>query len=194
LDTVAAFHRTAPLSRAEAEALWPLVVLRAALLVASGWRQLEIDGSNAYARERIAGEQSIFDAATRYPLREMTEQVLARLGLISGTPAPTGSGEGALRSVLPGLRGEVAILDPGIESDALDAGRWLDPEAENGLADAAFAAGAHAAVMPYGVYRLTRTRVDRSDAAETWPTRALGRGEPLRQEHAAHPLRQPLQR
>ena len=94
LDTVVAFHADAPLSRDEALAVWPLVVLRAALLVASGWRQLAIDGDNDYARERIAGEQAIFDAATAVPLAEATELVLARLGFESPefeAPTPTAS-------------------------------------------------------------------------------------------------------
>ena len=205
LDTVAAFHRDAPLSAAEARAVWPLVVLRAALLVASGWRQLEIDGGNDYARDRIAGEQAIFDAATRYPLAEMTEQVLARLGFVGvpdGTglkllamPAPNPPVErptqegveteaqrgdfdslplpdlrgGPLRSLLPGLVGEVAVLDPGIESPALDAGKWLADDAEARMVGEALGAGAAAAVFPYGVYRMTRTAVDCADADATWP-------------------------
>ncbi|MBO1902065.1 aminotransferase [Leucobacter weissii] len=180
LDTIAAFHRDAPLAVAEARALWPLVVLRAALLVASGWRQLEIDGANEYARERIAGEQAIFDAATRHPLAEAGEQVLARLGFqgvaadhgLRLAAAPLGGGLGPLAPLLPELVGEPTILDPGVESDALDAGRWRDADAEARLVSAAFEAGAPAAVLPYGVYRLTRTAVDAADAAPTWPVDA----------------------
>src|SRR5690606_22121773 len=89
LETVAAFHRAARLDAAEARAVWPLIVLRSALLVASGWRQVAIDGDNAYARERIAGEQAIFDAATAVPLAVATEAVLARLGF-AGRPAGEG--------------------------------------------------------------------------------------------------------
>ncbi|QBE50002.1 aminotransferase [Leucobacter triazinivorans] len=190
LDTVAAFHRDAPLSEAEARAVWPLVVLRGAILVASGWRQLEIDGGNDYARDRIAGEQRIFDAAVALPLTEMTEHVLARLGMRGGAdgsgsllpaaPAPhpspcverPGSQESQdlpLRSLLPGLDGEVATVDPGVESEALDAGTWLADDAEERLVSAALRDGAAAAVLPYGVYRLTRAAIDAADAAETWP-------------------------
>src|SRR5690606_835899 len=43
LRAVRSFHLDATLTVAEARALWPLVTLRAALLVASGWRQLQID-------------------------------------------------------------------------------------------------------------------------------------------------------
>ncbi|GAA1318539.1 aminotransferase [Leucobacter albus] len=185
LDAVGAFHCAASLSLAEARAVWPLVVLRGALLVASGWRQLAIDGDNEYARERIAGEQAIFDAATHYPLTEMTEQVLARLGFIGAPGAdgefglqavaavPSATGSAApnvpLRSLLPELAGDVRVLDPGVESDELDAGKWLDPAAELNLVDDAFVTGAAAAVLPYGVFRLTRAAIDAAGAAETWP-------------------------
>ncbi len=198
LDAIAAFHRAAPLRAAEARAVWPLVVLRAALLVASGWRQLEIDGGNDYARERVAGERAIFDAATRYPLAESTEQVLAALGFqgiaagdglkLVAVPAPvrhaagsksvaastepdargTAKGEEPLRSLIPSLAGEVVLLDPGVESEDLDAGAWLSNFAEAHLVDRGLLE-AKAAVLPYGVYRLTRTAVNRADAAATWP-------------------------
>lgn len=195
LEVITAFHRDAPLSATEARAVWPLVVLRAALLVASGWRQLEIDGDNEYARERIAGEQTIFDAATALPLAEVTEHVLASLGFVGiadgsglrllGVPMPAGLKELTesglsyeelrerrlvpLRSLLPDLTGDVVLLDPGVESEALEAGRWLASDAETRLVADALARGAAAAVLPYGVYRLTRTIFDSADPAETWP-------------------------
>ncbi len=193
LGTVAAFHRGAELSASEARAVWPLVVLRAALLVASGWRQLEIDGDNAYARERVAGEQAIFDAATLIPLVEATELVLAEVGLMGAphgtelrllaTPAPAAAGTLPLRSLLPDLVGEVAMLDPGVESEALEAGAWLAADAEASLAASALDGGAAAAVLPHGVYRLTRTAIDATDAARTWPANTeirLAAGDALR--------------
>ena len=178
LETIAAFHESAPLTGAEARALWPLVVLRATVLVASGWRQLEIDGDNAYARDRVAGEQAIFDAATAVPLAEVTELVLAQLGFpgraagagLALVSTPTGAGVHPLKALLPGLTGEVRILDPGVESETLDAGKWQAEDAEPCLVADAIAAGAHAAVFPYGVYRLTRTVVDATDPAATWPS------------------------
>ncbi|MEV7609638.1 aminotransferase [Microbacterium sp. NPDC089320] len=198
LDTVAAFHADAPLTRDEATAVWPLVVLRAALLVASGWRQLAIDGDNVYARERIEGEQAIFDAATALPLAEMSEHVLARLGFASAeleisdaetpdaetpdaeTPdadavadsVATEASEPARRELsmlLPDLDGRVLVVDPRVEAEGLDAGRWSRPDAEATLIADAHAQGARAAVVPYGAFRLTRTTVDAASAASTWP-------------------------
>ncbi|WP_336659639.1 aminotransferase [Leucobacter sp. USHLN153] len=198
LDTISAFHADAPLSAAEARAVWPLVVLRAALLVASGWRQLEIDGDNEYARERTDGEQAIFDAATSVPLAEVTEQVLAVLGFAgvphgdglrltavprveraSGQAGETGSTRAVetgpadpLRTLLPALEGSVAMIDPGVEAEDLASGAWLADDAEAALVDRALEAGHGAAVLPYGVFRLTRTEIDSADAGDTWPIAA----------------------
>ena len=172
LDTIAAFHADAPLRDDEALAVWPLVVLRAGLLVASGWRQLEIDGANDYAAERIAGEQAIFDAATAVPLVEATEHVRARLGFAAAEPPAAehvGAAAPALSTLLPDLGGAVVLVDPGVEAEGLDTGRWAAPDAEAQLVAQAHAGGARAAVVPYGVFRLTRTAVDTADAAATWP-------------------------
>lgn len=166
LDVVEAFHAGATLSAPEARAVWPLVVLRAALLVASGWRQLEIDGDNDYARERIAGERAIFEAVTLLPLGEMTEAVLDRVGV--GAPVLDAATEPAA-ALLPDLAGDLVVVDPGVESAMLDEGRWLAPDAEAGLIAGALAGGAGAAVLPYGVFRLTRAAIDSADAAATWP-------------------------
>jgi len=171
LDTIVAFHREAPLSEGEARALWPLVQLRAALLVASGHRQLEVDGGNEYAKDRLAGEQAIFDAATRHPLLTLTESVLATLGFSEDewlTTAPRAQTP-PLQALLPDLTGGVAMLDPGVESEALEAGRWLLADAEDRLVAEAFSRGSGAAVFPYGVFRLTRTEIDAVSGAATWP-------------------------
>jgi len=177
LRAVAAFHRDAPISDAESRALWPLVALRAALLVASGWRQLQIDGENEYARERIAGEQAIFDAASQYSLQEMTEHVRALLGFTDETRAQIEtaataalSAQGApLTALLPWFSGEVRLVDPGVESEALASGRWLAEDAETALIEAAMRSGASAAILPYGVYRLTRTMVNNISGSPSWP-------------------------
>ncbi|WP_260857398.1 aminotransferase [Microbacterium sp. 1.5R] len=164
LDTIAAFHERVSLQRAEALAVWPMIVLRAALLVASGWRQLAIDGANDYARERIAGEQAIFDAATAVPLREAVEHVCDRVGI-----PPSGSVPPSAQPLLPDIADGLVVIDAGVESPELDAGRWMDAAAEYRLVGEAHARGAAAAVLPYGAFRLTRAAVDSVDPAATWP-------------------------
>lgn len=56
LDVVAAFHERSPLDDADLAALWPLVVLRGAVLVVSGEQQVALDGDNRYADENRAHE------------------------------------------------------------------------------------------------------------------------------------------
>ncbi|MCM3779462.1 aminotransferase [Microbacterium hydrocarbonoxydans] len=164
LETIAAFHERVPLHREEAEAVWPLIVLRAALLVASGWRQLAIDGANDYARERIATEQAIFDAATAVPLVEAVAHVLERVDIAPAAGQPQSTHE-----LLPDLVGSLVVVDAGIESAELDAGRWMDADAEARLVADAHARGADVAVLPYGAFRLTRAAVDSAHPAATWP-------------------------
>ncbi|MGO1537967.1 MAG: aminotransferase [Leucobacter sp.] len=171
LETIEAFHREVPLTEAEIRAVWPLVNLRAALLVASGYRQIEIDGGNEYAHAHTAGERLTFESATRLSLTEMTEHVLARLEVTpTATTLPVAHPTEPLRSVLPGLTGEVRLLDPGVESDALDAGAWLNDHAEARMLAGSLGGQVQAVVFPYGVYRMTLTAVDSSDALPNWPT------------------------
>lgn len=62
------------------------------------------------------------------------------------------------------------MIDPGVESAALDSGRWLEESVEQALVADAFDLGAAVAVMPYGAFRLTRATVDEADPGHTWAT------------------------
>ena len=99
----------------------------------------------------------------------MTEAVLDRLG-IGAAAVPLDPAPGApLRSLLPDLHGQVTVVDLGVESAALDEGRWLASDAEARTARAALDEGAAAVVVPYGVFRLSRAAIDSATAAPTWP-------------------------
>ncbi|GAA4839635.1 aminotransferase family protein [Kitasatospora terrestris] len=87
LPAVRAFHRVRPLSAAEAAAVWPLTVLRAAGLVASGRHQAAVDADNAYVRAALEREWRIFEQATAVPSAVMTALVLDALGLDAPAPA-----------------------------------------------------------------------------------------------------------
>ena len=60
LAVVESFVAHAALSDAELTAVWPLVVLRTAVLVASSAEQVAIDGGNAYTEARQAEEVRAF--------------------------------------------------------------------------------------------------------------------------------------
>ena len=84
LPAVRAFHALRPLSAEEAAVLWPLVVLRAAVLVVSGEQQAAIDGVNNYVTGALEHERRLFERAMSVPAEVMTGLILAELGLGGG--------------------------------------------------------------------------------------------------------------
>jgi 4-aminobutyrate aminotransferase-like enzyme/Ser/Thr protein kinase RdoA (MazF antagonist) len=167
LPAVRAFHAEQPLSRDEATALWPLVLLRAAALVVSGQQQATINPANAYATAALPGEWQILMIADSVPTEVMEAAVLDATGHALRWPSPQGD------LLLPGLveGGEPAVVDLSFANGALHPGGWLDPGAERGLAEAPLRAGSAASVTRHGEHRITRARRDRS---EPTPTLALG--------------------
>ena len=153
LRCLAAYHDVRPLSRAEAESLWPLVVLRGAVLVASAHHVVATDPHNAYAAGNLPHELATFDAATSVPLPVAAALVLEAIG----------EQVGALRlpehvPLVPGLPADrVTVLDFSATSPGLHEGRWLHPEVEGELAAEALAAGASAAITRFAQPRLTRS-------------------------------------
>ncbi|SCX44329.1 4-aminobutyrate aminotransferase [Klenkia marina] len=150
LRAAAAFHQVRPLSEDEADALWPLVALRGAVLVASGYQQTSLDGdANAYAIEGLEQERRILAGAVAVPVRVMQHATRLALGL-PAVPADLPSGHGPLARL-----GSVAVLDLSVDGD-LDGGRWLEPDIEQTLALEALQ-GADAVVARAGEHRLTRS-------------------------------------
>ncbi|SFR83139.1 4-aminobutyrate aminotransferase [Agromyces sp. CF514] len=169
LPAIRAFHALRPLSAAEVAAIWPLVVVRGAVLVVSGEHQVMLDGGeNAYAADGIEREWRIFEQAVSVPSEVMTAVIAAELGVERAARA---AATGTFGVQLPGLDTSAAVrLDVSPESDAVDAGAWLDPELEERLALAALDAGAPAAWLPRATPRLTESRIRSADSAATIPT------------------------
>jgi 4-aminobutyrate aminotransferase-like enzyme/Ser/Thr protein kinase RdoA (MazF antagonist) len=151
LPAVRAFHGIRPLSPEEAAALWPLVVLRAAVLVVSGEQQAAIDGDNAYVASSLELERRIFTQAVSVPVTVMTALIADALGL--GSPPPRVSG----RLLARGLDG-CTVLDLSSTSDAVDEGAWLEPGLADRLADRELAAGATAVITRFGEAQLNQAR------------------------------------
>lgn len=147
LPAVRAFHALRPLSEAEAEALWPLTVLRAANLVLSGSQQTAIDLDNAYAAERVNGEWRIFDQAVSVPLEVMTGLVRQATGHPPTRPiSPVGEN--------PLVAGEVEVLSLGWDAEEMDDGAWSRPGVVAELAAARITAGATGVATAYAEARL----------------------------------------
>jgi 4-aminobutyrate aminotransferase-like enzyme len=172
LPAIQAFHAVRPLGPAEVDALWPLVLMRAAVLVVSGIHQSSIDAENDYASSALDLEWRIFERANAIPIEVMTAQIRHALGVARPAEPITGR--------LLDNSAAVVALDLSAEANAMDAGAWLDPGCEERLAAEALVAGAAAVVTEFGQGRLTRSAVLRDNSPLTvatgidlWPGRPL---------------------
>lgn len=172
LPAVRAFHALRPLSPAEVRALWPLVVLRGAVLVVSGEQQVQIDGgANEYAAAGVEREWRIFEQATSVPSTVMTGVLADALGLPLATGGRAGPPQATRMETSPGIDPALAArLDVSIASDDVDAGAWLDPDLEERLALAALDAGASVAWLERGTPRLSASRIRSAESPATIPT------------------------
>ncbi|MFJ4199951.1 aminotransferase [Streptomyces sviceus] len=170
LPAVRAFDSVRPLSAGESAVLWPLVVLRAAVMVVSGQYDVLQDPDNGYASAALDREWTMFESAVSVPAEVMTAQLREALG----RPLPPVAAVPA-HCMLPDLPDDIPALDLSPQSDDLDAGRWLAADAE-----AALASGRPATRTRHGEFRLTRTTLDTTDVPATC---ALGVDL-----HLAHPL------
>ncbi|MGV9801409.1 aminotransferase [Mycobacterium sp. NPDC003449] len=170
LPGIRAFHAIRPLAAVEAEALWPLLVLRTAVLIVSSAQQAALDPDNDYVTEQSDGEWRMFEQATSVPVEVMTELIKAELGL--------GSAPAAIPAAVPMIAGltddAVATLDLAATSDALDAaflpGGWTRADAEDEIARAALCSGARVVVTRYGQPRPTRAPALSQDEPAVVPT------------------------
>jgi 4-aminobutyrate aminotransferase-like enzyme/Ser/Thr protein kinase RdoA (MazF antagonist) len=154
LPAVRAFHAIRPLTTAEVDALWPLLVLRTAVLIVSGAQQATLDPDNPYLSEQSGGEWRMFEQATSIPVDMMTAAIRADLGLAE----PQEPVAGSLVDVDPA---SVVTLDLATTSDvydfAFDDDGSLKSGVEDDLARAAVQNGAQLVVTEYGQARLSRT-------------------------------------
>ncbi|GAB3668203.1 aminotransferase [Nocardioides korecus] len=173
LPAVRAFHAVRPLSAAEVDALWPLVVLRAAVLVASGCHQTALDGDNAYAETRLVREWRITEQALSLPAEVMTGVLRAGLGLPSGAGALPESHGPVADLVDPadqtGPSG-VEVLDLGSTSPLVDEGAWRDPDVVDRVVGDLLGVGRRAVVTRWGEARLAGTTGPAHEAPATVAT------------------------
>lgn len=170
LSAVRAFHAVRPLSEAEAEALWPLVILRAAVLVASGRQQAAVDEDNTYAKAALDREWRIFEQAVSLPLPVMTGLVRDATGT-ADVPARTPQADEPVRPLLRGLAtDDITLLDLSPDAECMDLGAWMDSGIEERLAASALADGAAAVATRYGRAQLTRSQALSAVSTATVPT------------------------
>jgi 4-aminobutyrate aminotransferase-like enzyme/Ser/Thr protein kinase RdoA (MazF antagonist) len=163
LPAIAAYHAINPLQREELQALWPLIVARAAVLVLSSEQQASIEPDNAYIQANLGSEWNIFDVATAIPMALMEAAILDCVGLLDESDRAE-----AFSPLLPTLSGQrFTAVDLGVLSEHFEAGNWEQSGFdEQLLKEAAYAHGL--ATSRYGEYRLSRTLPDSDQEPETF--------------------------
>jgi len=162
LPAIRAFNAIRPLCASEAEALWPLLVLRTAVLIVSGAQQAALDPDNDYVTEQSDGEWRMFEQAISVPMDVMTEVIKADLGL--------GRAPEAVEVTTPLIDAAAVTLDLSTTSDVYDDGGWLTTDFEDLQARAAVADGADLVVTVYAQPRLNRAPKLSQDSPAVVPT------------------------
>ncbi|MVA73882.1 aminotransferase [Agrobacterium vitis] len=153
LPVIQAFHALYPLNEAEIKALWPLIVARAAVLVASSEQQLSIDPDNDYVSGNLEHEREIFTLATSLPFSVMEAAIFATLVQEPPEERPV------LGRLLPGIDPlSVHLTDLSTLSPALIEDDWADAQIDWKLLAKA-AADTGVAATRYGECRLSYTRL-----------------------------------
>lgn len=163
---IRAFDQVRDLTDDELTALWPLVILRGAVLVLSGRAQVRLDDENEYASVALDREFRILEQAASVPIPVITAATRAALGRSrSEEPAWTGAPVLSL--------GRHVELDAATESPLNDEGAWLDASTLDDAAMAALDAGADVVTVPAWRARLTGTTDPLPPTPETVPTDVL---------------------
>jgi len=163
---IRAFDRLRDLSDDELTALWPLVILRGAVLVLSGRAQVRLDDENEYATVALDREFRILVQAASVPIPVITAATRAALGR-SRAEEPAWTGTPVLSL------GRHVELDASTESPLNDAGAWLDAATLDDAALAALDAGANVVTVPAWRARLTGTTDPLPSTPETVPPDVL---------------------
>lgn len=158
LPAIQAYHAINPLQREELQALWPLIVARAAILVLSSEQQASVEPGNTYIQANLQSEWGIFDVATSVPLALMEAAILASVGFAEVQT------RGPWLPLLPSLKGrEFSCVDLGVLSAHFEAGNWQ----QSGIDERLLRDTAGLAATRYGEYRLSRTIIDSAKEPDT---------------------------
>jgi 4-aminobutyrate aminotransferase-like enzyme/Ser/Thr protein kinase RdoA (MazF antagonist) len=162
LPAITAFHRLRPLRSEELEALWPLVVLRSAVLTVSSHQQVALDGDHTHAATGLEHELEVFSRATSVPSAVMTNLIRAALGEpVSAARLPRSAG--TLVDSAP------SRLDLSTQSELMDAGVWLERDAIQRLVRHELE-HSEAVALPHALPQLARAKPLAPASPATVPT------------------------
>ena len=162
LPAIRAFHELRPLSAEEVVALWPLVVVRSAVLTVSSHQQVAIDGDHTHASGGLEHELEVFNRAGSVPVPVMTNLITDALGrAVAGVQLPRSGGTLIDSAPEP--------LDLSSESELMDEGAWLHADTARRLIQQALQRSG-AVALPHALPQLARARTHSAVSQPTVPT------------------------
>jgi len=150
LSAVQAYAEVVPLSSAEVEALWPLVVLRGCVLVVSGIHQGSLDADNDYVQERLAEELAVFETAVSVDFDLAAATIAGLVGQRNPSP-PAGP-------FTPMVDPAPVLIDLAPASPLMAGGTWRAGAAARERLIADHRSGTGAVALPHGRPDLTRAQ------------------------------------
>ena len=166
METIAAYHREVPLTEADVIALWPLITLRGAVLVAAGDHQASLDPDNAAATEPLEGERRIFDRAASIPFALAQAAIRATCDLPPSITVEQARTSLTSATTLFEHDNSIAVVDLSIFSDDFDNGRFTEPNIVDSLL-AQHHDSDTIAISCYGEPYLSRTLATSADEPAT---------------------------
>jgi len=146
---LAGFHRVAPLSAAEAEAVWPLILARAVVCALSSTHQAGLAGASPHLTRLMAEDWAVLEAVLEVPLPLAVATARASFGF-EPHPRAAAAARAADAAPLLDLGEPLTLLDLSVRSDQLNCGQW---EKRDGVA--ALLPEAGVGVGRWGELRLT---------------------------------------
>lgn len=172
VEVTRGFHAAVALAEVEADALWAVVLARAALLAVSDSHQVVVEPGNEYARHTQAIDRGILEAVVAVPPRLGRAAIRGACGLPPDPAAAavarrlarvTGAAPDVGPALDPAAIAGYDVVDLSVASDDLDAGAWADPDA---LATLLHRPG-RVVVGRHGEARLTATPLDEAGEPAT---------------------------
>lgn len=131
LAVLQGYHQTVPLTEAELEAFWPLVIARAAVSATMSWRQFARNPHNGYAECSVDSGVRAMRRAADVPPALAHAAARSRVGLEPVADAAATLArlrEQPIADIIPGLSdAEVVVADLSVDAAEFAYGEWIDP-------------------------------------------------------------------
>ena len=162
---LAGFNEVVALTEVEIEAVWPLVLARAAVVAVTEEQQAALEPDNAYAQASVGDGWRVLDGLDAIPPALAHETFRAALGLGPSPRSRAAAAQlaaAAVRATPIVTPASLRAIDLSVRSELFDAGEWSDPAATR-----AAIAGSGGGVGRWGEARILYAQAEQRTPAAT---------------------------